>query len=79
MALTAGSVTVDDTGAVTIDPDPCLAGEIYLAELEASDEYSLANGGTVPPNNQRVKLLQWYATRSTKMAERIATYINANA
>lgn len=78
MPLVAGSVVVDETGQATIDPPSCLAGDIYLAELEASDEYTVLNGGTVPPDDQRVKLLQWYAKRSTKMAVRLATYINAN-
>ena len=78
MPLVAGSVIVDETGEATIDPSPCLAGEIYLAKLKASDEYTVLNGGTVAPDDQRVKLLQWYAKRSTKIAVQLATYINAN-
>ncbi len=75
--LIAGTVTIADDGVATYDIDT-LSGRIYEAEIEAADEYTEANGGTVPPDAERVALLRWYALRSTKIAAKVAPYINNN-
>jgi len=80
-SLVAGVVTVSDAGVASFtpsDPEQSLAGQLYLAELEASDEYTTANGGTVQADAERVPLLRWYALRSNKVAARWAAYLNAN-
>jgi len=77
MALVAGSVTIADDGTATYVP-ATVAGCVYEAEIEASDEYTVANGGSVVPDAERVPLLRWYALRSTKIAEKLTPYINAN-
>lgn len=80
-ALVSGSVVVNDEGVATFTPpDPAggIAGILYTAELAASDDFTVANGGEVPADADRVKLLQWYATRSTYVAAGLVTYLNAN-
>lgn len=80
-SLVAGVVTVSDAGVASFapaDPNDSLAGRLYVAELEASDEYTAENGGTVPVDADRVKLLRWYAKRSNKVAASWAAYLNAN-
>lgn len=79
-ALVSGSVTVNDDGVPTFVPSASggIAGILYTAELAASDAFTIANGGDVPADADRVKLLQWYATRSTYVAAGLVIYLNAN-
>lgn len=77
--LVAGEVTIAEDGTASFDPpDPedSLAGQLYLAEIEATDEYALEEGVEAPPDAERVKLLRWYAKRSNKVAARLAPLIN---
>ena len=56
-SLVAGVVTVSDMGLASFapaDPNDSLAGRLYAAELEASDEYTGENDGTVPADADRV-------------------------
>lgn len=80
-ALVAGEVTVSDAGVVSYDPagaENSVAGAIYSAEIAASDAYTVANGGEVPADADRVPLLRWYAARSTAVAANLVAYLNAN-
>lgn len=80
-ALVAGSVSVDDAGVASFTPagpNGSVAEAVYLSEIEATDEYTVANGGVVPADADRVSLLRWYALRSTKVAARLTAYLNAN-
>lgn len=80
-SLVAGMVSVSDEGVVSFtpsDPADSIAGAIFTAEIEASDEYTSENGGTVPANADRVSTLRWYAKRSNKVALKLAAYFNAN-
>lgn len=78
--LTAGEVTVSDDGAASFDPaDPndSLAGRGYVAEVAFLDLFTTDNGGTVPPDADRVPLLRYHAGRWTALAATLVPFINA--
>lgn len=80
-SLVAGTVVVDEEGAVSFSPsDPAdsYAGASFVGSLAAIDAFIVANGGEVPPAAERVKLLQWLATDATLRAAPIVAYLNAN-
>ena len=80
-SLVAGVVSVDDDGVVSFVPPGAtnsIAGAIYTGEIEALDEYTTEQGGTVLPDNERVAALRYYAKRTNKTSARLATYLNAN-
>lgn len=78
-AIVPGTVTVADDGSVTFNPSGAgnsLAGCYYQSEIETVDAFTVANGGTVLPDAERVELLRYYALLATNRAARVATYLN---
>jgi hypothetical protein len=78
-SIVAGVVTVADDGSVSYAPagaENSLAGCYYQSEIETVDTFTVANGGEVLPDAQRVELLRYYALLATNRAARVATYLN---
>lgn len=79
-AIVPGTVTVSDLGVATFspsDPTASLAGAKYTAAVETNDAFTVANGGVVPPDAERVPTLRYYALLATNEAAREAAYLNA--
>lgn len=78
--IVPGTITIADDGSVTYNPAGAgnsLAGCYYLSEIETIDAFTVANGGTVLPDAERVQMLRYYALLATNRAVRVATYLNA--
>lgn len=79
-AIVPGSVTVSDAGVATFTPPGAgnsLAGAKYTAAIETNDAFTADNGGTVPPDAERVPTLRYYALLATNEAIRESAYLNA--
>lgn len=78
-AIVPGTVTIADDGSVTYDPAGAgnsLAGCYYVSEIETVDAFTVANGGEVLPDDERVQLLRYYALLATNRAARVSDYLN---
>lgn len=79
-SIVPGSVTVSDAGVATFTPSGSgnsLAGAKYAAYIETNDDFTVAQGGEVLPNDQRVATLRYYALLATNEATREAAYLNS--
>jgi len=79
-AIVPGTVTIADDGSVTYSPAGAgnsLAGCYYLAEIEAIDAFTVSKDKEVPPDNERVDTLRYYALLATNRAAKVAAYLNS--
>lgn len=67
MAIGTGSVGIEDDGSLTPGSNG-FAYARYLALKATSDNFTTANGGSVAPDSERVKELQYYAEQATQDA-----------
>lgn len=81
MAMTAGSVVVDDDG--TTSTKTGLAGEIYDEFIDnySTDVETLTgkDGQQIPDGASGVAIRRGYAVQATRMATAIVTHITTNA
>ena len=67
MSIPTGSVGIGDDGTLTPGSNGFALGR-YLSLKATNDNFTNAQGASVPPDSERVKELQYYAEQATQDA-----------
>ena len=82
MPLTAGVVTISDSGAVTYTPASSLARTMYdnlVANIDDTQTPGINPAPSIPAAPDGVGIRRGFAFLATQLASAIVTYVSANA